>query len=90
MSDDDRAERYKAALVELDVAIHKFHMSIDPDEFLRSWALITHKELAPDADMDPDTVLTSVGSHASREVTFVERRGMLEIALQREIQRTSD
>lgn len=90
MTDEERMAQYKAAVAELGAAIEKFHIAIDPDEFLRSWVLLTHKECAPGADMDEDTVLTSVGSHASRDITFVERRGVLEVGLQREVNRIND
>jgi hypothetical protein len=73
-------EKYNTARDELESAIKQFINVIDDGEqYLLHWNLCTHStSIALE-----QAGMSGVGSHCDAEMTFVERRGILEVSLDR-------
>jgi hypothetical protein len=74
-STDD--EKYNTARAELEAAIKKFSSVVDEDEYVLHWVLILHKT---SVRLEQNS-MSSVGMHTDDDITFVEKRGMLETAV---------
>lgn len=74
---DEYREMYNNARLELEVHIKEFFEKVDPGEYVNGWYLIAHKY---SIELEQNN-MSAVGCHGNAEMTFVERRGLLETAL---------
>lgn len=58
-------------------AIRDYYKTVEPTTYVESWVLINHK-LSPEMEKANQSV---VGVLSSPELTWVQRRGMIDIAL---------
>lgn len=68
--------RYSAARADLEKAIRVFTDLVDPGEFVLHWGLVTHKT---SVDLERNS-MSAVGVHYDEDITFVEKRGLIETA----------
>lgn len=77
-------EEYNKARAELEHHIKEFIAIVDPGEYLLHWELLVHKT---SIDMERQGT-SAMGMHGSADMTFIERRGLLAMALQTDEDRT--
>lgn len=67
--------RYNAAREEFERALKAFSEVVDPGEYVMHWAVVLHKTSVALEQSD----MSAVGIHFDADITFVEKRGLIEI-----------
>lgn len=81
MSDPTEAEPdWVAAHAALTTAINAFYAAIAPTHYVDAWVLVSHK-LAPEMEANHTS---GVGVTSSRDMPWLIRRALLDVALQNE------